>query len=127
MVVSDTAVLKVLVVDDEPMVCESFKLLLASDGYSVETVESGERALSRLGEEDFDVVITDYAMPEMKGDQLAARIKSRWPNLPVIMITVYAEMLQSSPQPPPHADAFVTKPFSLDDLRHALSVARPPA
>src|SRR5579859_6828014 len=87
---------RILVVDDEPFVCDAVKMMLAFDGHTVETANSGKDALELLEKKKFDVVITDFAMPAMKGDELAAAIKARCPGQPVVMITAYAEMLQAS-------------------------------
>jgi CheY-like chemotaxis protein len=82
---------------------------------------SGKDALVLLGMESFDLVITDFAMPVMKGDELAALIKAQDPQQPVIMITAYAEMLQSSGNPLTGVDRLISKPFLLDDLRAAIA------
>ena len=73
----------------------------------------------------FDLVITDFAMPGMKGDELAAAIKARSPRQPVVMITAYAEMLQSSGKKLPGVDFLVSKPFLLEHLREAISTVLP--
>ena len=65
--------------------------------------------------------IRRIAMPMMKGDELAATIKARAPGQPVIMITAYAEMLQSSGNPLKGVDHMISKPFLLDDLRAAIA------
>lgn len=111
----------ILVVDDEPFVCEAVKMMLAFDGHTVETAGSGKEALALFAEGKFDVVITDFAMPTMKGDELAAAIKTRSPNQPVIMITAYAEMLKGSGNPLPGVDFVISKPFLLEDLRRAIT------
>jgi CheY-like chemotaxis protein len=80
---------RILVVDDEPLVCESVAMLLAHDGHEVETAGSGEEALFKQGSAQFDVVITDFAMPGMKGDQLSAALKQRAPSLPVLLLTAF--------------------------------------
>src|SRR5205809_7329531 len=80
---------RILVVDDEPFVCEAVKMMLAFDGHAVETACSGKEALALFENGKFDVVITDFAMPTMKGDELAAAIKARSPTQPVVMITAY--------------------------------------
>ena len=59
---------KILVVDDEPMVCEAVKMLLEFDGHQVVTAVNGNEALALFDDGGFDVVITDYTMPGMKGD-----------------------------------------------------------
>jgi len=97
---SDIAGRRILVVDDEPLVCDSIRRMLAVDGYQVETATSGEAALALLGKDKFDVIITDYELPLMNGDELAAAIKALDPNLPIALITAYAESLQSARNPP---------------------------
>ena len=111
---------RILVVDDEPFVCDAVKMMLAFDGHVVETANSGAQALVILERGKFDVVITDFAMPLMKGDELAAAIKARNPKQPVVMITAYAEMLQASSNPLPGIDFMISKPFLLENLREAL-------
>ena len=86
---------RILVVDDEPFVCDAVKMMLAFDGHDVVTTNDAKEALGIFDPDKFDVVITDYAMPGMKGDELAATIRQAPPPA-VVMITAYAEMLQSS-------------------------------
>lgn len=107
--------------DDEPFVCEAVKMMLAFDGHSVKTTNSAKEALAVLETEKFDLVITDFAMPTMKGDELATAIKARLPGQPIIMITAYAEMLQSSGNPLPSVDCLISKPFLLENLREAIT------
>ncbi|HWI58318.1 MAG TPA: response regulator [Bacillota bacterium] len=116
---------RVLVVDDEPFVCEAVRMMLACDGHEVETASNGQDALALLEKGQFDVVITDFAMPLMKGDALAAAIKARNPRQPVVMITAYAEMLRSSGNPLQGVDFIVSKPFLLENLREALAKVLP--
>jgi CheY-like chemotaxis protein len=111
---------RILVVDDEPFVCDAVKMMLAFDGHEVETANSGKDALALFDRQKFDVVITDFAMPVMKGDELAAAIKSRIPDQPVVMITAYAEMLQASGNPLTGVDVMISKPFLLENLRDAI-------
>lgn len=118
---------RILVVDDEPFVCEAVKMMLVFDGHEVRTANSGKEALALLGEEKFDLIITDFAMPVMKGDELAAAVKAKFPQQPIVMITAYAEMLQSSGNPLPGVDYLISKPFLLENLREAISkVLSPP-
>ncbi|MBC8094293.1 MAG: response regulator [Akkermansiaceae bacterium] len=112
---------KILVVDDEPFVCDAVKMMLMFDGHEVQTANSGKDALALLEKHTFDVIITDFAMPAMKGDELATSIKAKRPGQPVIMITAYAEMLQSSRNPLTGVDRLISKPFLLDDLREAIA------
>ena len=70
---------RILVVDDEPLVCDAVKMMLAFDGHVVETASNGKDALALLDKSKFDIVITDFKMPTMRGDELAAAIKARNP------------------------------------------------
>ena len=116
---------RILVVDDEPLVCDAVRMMLAFDGHQVETVLSGNEALALLDEGQFDVVITDFKMPGMQGDELAAVIKARNPKQPVVMITAYAEMLQASGNPLTGVDFVISKPFLLENLREAIAKVAP--
>jgi CheY-like chemotaxis protein len=118
---------RILVVDDEPLVCDAVKLMLDFDGHDVETACSGKEALAKLEASRFDLVITDYEMPGMKGDELAAAIKARDTKQPVVMITAYAELLQSSGNPLTGVDWLISKPFLLENLREAIAKVTPVA
>jgi len=116
---------KILVVDDEPFVCDAVKMMLSFDGHEVEVAGNGKDALAMFEPGKFDLVITDFAMPTMKGDELAAAIKARAPNQPVVLITAYAEMLQSSGNPLKGIDFVISKPFLLEDLHEAMAKVAP--
>ena len=111
---------KILVVDDEPMVCEAVKMLLEFDGHQVVTAVNGNEALALFDDGRFDVVITDYTMPGMKGDELALALKARLPAQPVIMLTAHAEMIKTVAVPLKGVDQLVSKPFQFQDLREAI-------
>ena len=122
---SGNQVRQILVVDDEPAVCDAIKMMLKFDGHAVQTANGSKEALSLLEQGKFDLIITDYSMPGMKGDELAAVIKKRLPNQPIIMITAYAEMLESSGNPLTGVDFIISKPFLLKDLREAIARVLP--
>lgn len=111
----------ILVVDDEPLVSESIQLLLEDDGYVVEQVESGPEALAMFAEGRFDMIFTDYCMPEMRGDKLAAAIKHMCPTQPIVMITAFPERLQTSANALGGVDSIICKPFDANVLRTALT------
>lgn len=111
---------QILVVDDEPAVCGAIKMLLEFDGHEAQTASSGKEALALLEQHRFDVVFTDYSMPEMKGDKLAIAIKEQLPNQPVVMITAHADVLKSSGNSLTGVDFLINKPFLLEDLRQAI-------
>ena len=112
-------------VDDEPAVSDAIKMMLKFDGHNVQTANGSKEALALLEQGKFDLIITDYSMPGMKGDELAAVIKQRLPHQPIIMITAYAEMLKSSGNPLAGVDCIISKPFLLEDLREAIAKVLP--
>jgi CheY-like chemotaxis protein len=116
---------RILVVDDEPLVCEALMLMLNFDGHAVETANNGQAALALFDKSTFDLVITDFEMPGMKGDALAAAIKTRAPAQPVVMITAYAELLRSSGNQLTGVDSMISKPFLLENLREVIAKVVP--
>jgi len=111
----------ILVVDDEPLVRQTVQMLLQDDGYVVDEAESGPQALAMFEPGKFDMIFTDYFMPDMKGDQLAAAIKRRSPKQAVVMLTAFPEKFQSSACPLGGIDSFICKPFELETLRSAIA------
>jgi CheY-like chemotaxis protein len=112
---------RILVAEDEPGVREALVLLLSLDGHTVTPANDGKQALEIFQRERFDVVITDYMMPEMKGDELAANINRLKPEQPVIMVSAHAQTLAESGNPLAGVGAVVGKPFMLADLRDAIA------
>jgi signal transduction histidine kinase len=85
--------LRVLVVDDHPAIREIVSAYLAEDRHVVATASSAREAMEKFCTERFDLVITDRAMPEMNGNELAALIKQLQPREPVIMLTGFADLM----------------------------------
>ncbi|HEU4533656.1 MAG TPA: response regulator, partial [Polyangiaceae bacterium] len=118
-----------LVVDDEYASLEVLALLLEAEGYRVLTAADGAEALGRLSLEAADLVITDYMMPRMTGDELCRRMNDepRLRNVPVIMTTA---MFRDDVPPSPQVVALFIKPLRFDKLlaavRELLGNARPP-
>jgi len=100
-------------------------MMLDFDGHDVQTASNGKEALALFEKGKFDIVFTDFAMPVMKGDELAAAIKARAPEQPVVMITAYAEMLQNSGDNLKGVDFMISKPFLLENLREAIAKVAP--
>jgi len=97
------------------------RMMLAFDGHVVETAGDGREALALFEKGKFDVVLTDLAMPLMRGDELAAAIKARDPKQPVVLMTAYAETLGPPGYLPKGVDYVLGKPFLLEELRLALA------
>ena len=107
----------ILVVDDETLVRRSVHILLQADGYLVDEAKTGAEALALFEPGKFDMIFIDYLMPEMKGDVLAAAIKKRSPQQPIVMLTAFVEKFQSAACPPGGVDSCIGKPFALETLR----------
>ena len=84
-----SALHKVLVVDDDPVVGKSFDRVLSSKGYVVTTAENAHEALERLRGGEYDLIVTDIRMPGMDGLELAETVRNRRPWTPVLIITGY--------------------------------------
>ena len=84
-----SALRKVLVVDDDPVVGKSFNRVLSGKGYIVVTAEDGYEALQKLQSEHYDMVFTDLRMPGMDGVEVAEKVKARQPWTPVVIVTGY--------------------------------------
>ena len=115
--------LHVLLVDDDPIVRMSVVAQLTSQGHIVETAENGREGLDRFEGGRFELVVTDRAMPEMGGDQLAAAIERSAPDVPVIMLTGFGDLMGAKGERPPGVDAVVSKPVTLASLSAAIRKA----
>jgi two-component system chemotaxis response regulator CheY len=109
---------RILLVEDEHSVRECIKRLLWLDAHAVTEAANGAEAVRLFAESQFDVVITDYDMPEMAGDELVANIRTRAPLQPVLMITALAEQFEGEPN---SANAILGKPFGIAELRQTLA------
>lgn len=87
--IAETAALTILVVDDEPAVRETLADMLGAMNHTVVIAESGQDALHKLGGDDFDLVFTDLAMPELDGWETAREIRKRWPEMRIVLVTGY--------------------------------------
>jgi DNA-binding NtrC family response regulator len=112
----------VLVVDDEKNMRLSLQTMLRDEGYSARAVESAEAALELLKQEDFFLVISDARLGGMSGYEFLARVRTQWPELPVLMITAYATPKLAVEAIKAGAIDYLSKPFAPEELLH--SVAR---
>ena len=113
---------RVLIVDDEPGVRESVRMLL-KDAYEPVAVSSGPEALSALGAGTFDVVLLDIVMPGMDGLELLDAIHARHPTLPVVMLTATRTVKTAVGAMKRGAFDYLTKPFDVEELRLVLDKA----
>jgi|SRR5262245_426136 len=115
--------LTILVVDDDALVLMNTVAMLEDLGHTVFEAYSGKEALEFLRREDsIDVVVTDQAMPQMTGTELAKVIRSEWPDIPILLATGYADMTRRDDIGLPK----LAKPFFQSDLLAALVQMNPP-
>ena len=117
--------LRILVVDDHAAIREIVSAYLAEDRHTVETAADAREAMMKFRSHRFDLIITDRAMPEISGDELAASIKELEPNKPVIMLTGFADLINETGRRSENVDLIVSKPARLDDLRKAILKVMP--
>ena len=113
--------LRVLVVDDQPILCQLVCEHLQDDLHTVETALSGSEALEKFRAAPFDLVITDHVMAGMTGEQLAIAIKKLNPHVPVLLLTGYAGEATAEKPYSPALDLVLAKPLSRAALRQALA------
>src|SRR4030042_212756 len=101
-----------LVVDDEAVIREGMRRILASQGYHVDTSASGRTATEIIQEQDFDVVITDLKMPGMDGIEVLKTIRILQPEVPVIIITGYSTVDTAVEAMKNGAFDYIAKPFT---------------
>ena len=106
---------RMLVVDDEPQIRRSLQVNLERSGYAVETVESGEDALSSFHNRRPDVVILDLIMPGMGGVEVVRRIRES-STVPIIVLSAMGEEARKVEALELGADDYMTKPFGMDEL-----------
>jgi CheY-like chemotaxis protein len=107
---------RILAVDDEAVVLDSFRKILVVAGYSVDTVLTGPEALGLVRKNHYDFVFTDFKMPDMDGVEVTKAVKHLRPDVDVIMVTGYAS-IESAVETMKHgAMDYVQKPFAEDEL-----------
>ena len=109
---------RILLAEDQQDVREMTAMLLGIDEHVVTEAVNGQEALGLFTPDHFDLVITDYLMPLMRGDELARNIKQLAPAEPILMITGSAAELGNRQA---SADAILNKPFGIEELRQAVA------
>ena len=115
--------LELLLLDDEPIVGKRLKPALAKIGCNVEVFEDPKKALERIDQKEFDIVVTDIRMDEVDGLQVLEHVRQSAERTKVIMITGYAMMAVAREAMEKGAFDFIAKPFKPDDLRKVIAKA----
>ena len=107
----------VLIIEDEPTVCESYIDMFAVLGFSADTATNGKEGLKRLAQKKYHIVITDLNMPVMDGQETLKRIKQKYSNVEVIVITGFATIETAINAMKEGAFDYITKPVSLEHVK----------
>jgi signal transduction histidine kinase/CheY-like chemotaxis protein len=116
--------LHVLVIDDEVLIQDMLGEYLSIDGHTFELACNGREGLEKFRSGSFELVITDRAMPDINGDQLAFMIKQITTEVPVIMITGFGNIMKASGELPKNVDYLLSKPITLLEFRQTLKTAK---
>jgi len=118
---SELKSIRVLVVDDEPQVCQSVEKILKRKGYHIEQALCVSSALEMIEKEErLDLIIADLMMPQAGGMELLKTTKDRWPNIPVLIITGYASIASAVEATRLGAAGYIPKPFTPEELEDAV-------
>lgn len=106
----------ILVVDDEPVVCNSLRKILRKQNYSVDEAFDVDVALNKMKLNKYDLIFLDLKMPKKSGMEVLESIKKKYPSTPVVMITGYASVETAIEATRLGAHNFIPKPFTSDEL-----------
>jgi CheY-like chemotaxis protein len=117
--------LSLLVIDDDPILLQTLRLILENDGHAVTVANGGEDGIAAFRDamragRSIAAVITDLGMPHTDGRRVAAAIKADSPDTPIILLTGWGQRLIDDDDAPAHVDRVLSKPPKLRDLRQAL-------
>ena len=107
---------KILIIDDDPTICMMLQGLLKRKNFDADTVFSAGEALKSLGNNQFDLVLSDFRLPDFNGLELLQKIKSMHPHVPVIIMTSYADIRTAVSAIKMGAFEYVTKPLNPDEI-----------
>jgi two-component system, cell cycle response regulator CpdR len=116
---------RILIAEDESMLCDMCARTLVDDGHEVETVHDGTEALDALNKHSgqFDLLLTDVRMPKMDGIALSMAAAREFPDLTILLMTGYADQRERAQVLDPLVHDVLAKPFSVASLRGAVNEA----
>jgi DNA-binding NtrC family response regulator len=114
---------RILVVDDEKIARDNLEHILRKEGYDVVSEESGIRALKKLEQTNFDLVLTDLKMKQVDGMEVLARTKEQYPATEVIIVTAYAALSTAIEAMKKGAYHYIPKPYKIDEVRMVVKKA----
>ena len=121
----------ILVVDDEPSICEACHLILTEQGHTADCCKTGESGLQAISQGDHELLLLDIKLPDMDGMEILKQVRTQTPSMPVIVMTGYSTLLNALEAMKRGATDYLCKPFTDDDLiqavENAVSEKRRPA
>lgn len=108
--------MKILIVDDDPIVLDSCRLVLEAEGFDAFSVPSANKAIKAMKNDHFDLLLIDVKMPECDGLYLMRKVKERWPGMPVVVMSGYPTPETISNGEKMGAARFIAKPFTPEEL-----------
>lgn len=114
---------KIIVIDDEKIVCDMAKKILENEGYQVETFTDSQMGLERIQNEQFDLVITDLKMENVSGMDILKEVNKAYPETRVIMLTAYATLDATIEAIRERIYDFFPKPVKIDELKKSVKKA----
>lgn len=115
------SLIKVLIVDDEALIGWSLATKLKQEGFGVTVVENGEKAVEKFYSSHFDIVLTDYKLPNIDGLIVASKIKLNFPQIPVVMMSAFGDDPAIKNKINTSIDRFIEKPFDLSEVIKIIS------
>jgi len=107
---------QILIIEDEKLIRWSIKSRLEQEGYRVDQAEDGKTGLSRLEGDDFDLLLLDFRLPDMTGFEILERVREKFPEMSVVMMTAYGTVESAVRAMKLGAFDYLTKPVNLDEL-----------
>lgn len=107
---------RILLVDDDETIITPFQLILQNAGYQVDIALTGQQALEKLEEADYQVAIIDIKLPDIKGEEIARKIRKQNDDIRFIIITGYSEIADSVEAIDVGIDDILLKPIEPDEL-----------
>ncbi|MEE9605415.1 MAG: response regulator [Candidatus Scalindua sp.] len=115
--------INILVIDDDKDVCAFLKKFLTEDGYNINTLAKPDRALDRIKEKTYHLIILDLKMPRIRGEDLLTEIRKVNPDISVIILTAHPSVDSAVQTMKNNAFDYIKKPFKVDELRGTIRSA----
>ncbi|MCT4616211.1 MAG: sigma-54 dependent transcriptional regulator [Marinifilaceae bacterium] len=107
---------KILIIDDDTTLCLMLKGLLERNSYNVTTAFNANNGFKLISEDSFDLILSDFRLPDFTGLELLQKIKTQFPDLPIIIMTSYADIKTAVKAIKLGASDYITKPLNPDEI-----------